>query len=366
MDQKEHTNTLVIGGGQAGLLAGYELARRGIPFLIVDANERTGDSWRNRWDSLTLFTPNWANSLAGLPFPGEKWVCPSKNEMADYLEEYASRHELPIRRGVRIEKLVRGDHGFIATADGATFEADNVVIAMANLQESRVPEFADRLSSDIVQLHSRDYRNPAQMREGPVLIVGVGNSGAEIAMDLVANHEVLLSGKESGAMPFRPDRLSGRIMMPFVGKVVLNRLLSRSTPIGRKARRKMRNEALPLGRTKPRDLAHAGVIRQPRTVGVEGGSPVTADGRRLDVANVVWCTGYKRGFDWIELPVFDEEEHVKQERGTVTSEPGLYFVAQRFQHSPLSDTLLGISREVPWAIEHLASRQALQQEAARA
>lgn len=357
MDHSERTNTLVIGGGQAGLLVGYELARRGIPFLIVDANMRTGDSWRNRWDSLTLFTPNWANGLAGLPFPGEKWVCPSKDEMADYLEQYAAHHELPIRHGVRIERLARSGHGFVATADGATFNAENVVVAMANLQQSRVPEFADQLSSEIVQLHSLDYHGPAQLPDGPVLVVGVGNSGAEIAMDLVSTHEVLLSGKESGAMPFRPDRLSGRIMMPFVGKVILNRLLSRSTPIGRKAQQKMRNEALPLGRTKPRDLAHAGVIRRPRTVGVEDGKPLTADGQRLEVAGVVWCTGCTRGFDWIDLPVFDEEGHVSQERGVVQAQPGLYFLAQRFQHSPLSDTLLGISREAPWVVEHLASRQ---------
>ena len=356
MNAREHTGTLVIGGGQAGLAVGHELAKRQRPFLILDANPRTGDSWRNRWDSLSLFTPNWANSLPGLRIPGENWDFPTKDEVADYLESYARHFDLPIRHNTRVERLTRDDGWFLATAGDTTFVAENVVVAMAAYQQRKVPRFADELDAGIVQLHVAEYRNPGQLQDGPVLIVGAGNSGAEIAMELVANHEVLVSGPSTGAQPFRPDRLSGRILMPLFGKVVLTRLLSRSTPIGRKVLPKLYAKGAPLLRVKPRDLKRAGVVRVARTVSVEGGQPVLADGSHLDVANVVWCTGFDQGLSWLDLPVFGEHGEVDHDRGVVASVPGLYFVALKFQHSILSDTLLGVSREAVGVIDKLSER----------
>lgn len=356
MRTRERTGTLVIGGGQAGLAVGHELASRDLPFLIVDANARTGDSWRNRWDSLTLFTPNWANSLPGMPFPGEDWDFPHKDEVADYLESYARRFELPIRHHTRIERLTRDDGWFVATAGDTTFVADNVVVAMAAYQRRKVPTFADGLDTGIVQLHVAEYRNPQQLQDGPVLIVGAGNSGAEIAMELVKHHEVLLSGPSTGAQPFRPDRLSGRILMPFFGKVVLTRILSKSTPIGRRVLPKMLHKGAPLLRVKPRDLKRAGVIRVGRTVSTDGGQPVLEDGSRHDVANVVWCTGFDRGLSWLDLPVFDETGEVEHDRGVAGSQPGLYFTALKFQHSILSDTLLAVGHDAAHVVERLRER----------
>jgi putative flavoprotein involved in K+ transport len=356
MTTREHTGTLVIGGGQAGLAVGRELAERDEPFLIVDANARTGDSWRNRWDSLRLFTPNWANSLPGLPFPGEDWDLPTKDEVADYLESYARHFELPIRHEVRIERLTREDGSFVAMAGDTTFVAENVVVAMAAYQQRKVPTFADELDPSIVQLHVVEYRNPGQLQDGPVLLVGAGNSGAEIAMELVADHEVLLSGPSTGVQPFRPDRLSGRILMPFFGKVVLTRILSRSTPIGRKVLPKLIHRGAPLLRTKPRDLKRAGVVRVERTVSVEGGRPMLEDGSRTDVTNVIWCTGFDDGLSWVDLPVFGGTGEVEHDRGTVASQPGLYFVALKFQHSILSDTLLGVGREAAHVVGALRER----------
>jgi putative flavoprotein involved in K+ transport len=356
MSTREATGTLVIGGGQAGLAVGHELAERDLPFLIVDANERTGDAWRSRWDSLTLFTPNWANSLPGMPIPGEDWDFPTKDDVADYLESYARQFDLPIRHGTRIQRLTRDRDGFVAAADGITFVADNVVVAMAAYQMRRVPAFADELDSSIVGLHIAEYRNPAQLQDGPVLIVGAGNSGAEIAMELVETHEVLLSGPSTGAQPFRPDRLSGRILMPFFGKVVLTRILSKSTPIGRKVLPRMLHRGAPLLRVKPRDLRRAGVARVARTVSVERGQPVLEDGSRPDVANVVWCTGFHQGLSWLDLPVFDENGEVKHDRGVVESQPGLYFVALKFQHSILSDTLLAVGRDAAHVVARLRER----------
>lgn len=357
MSTRERTATLVIGGGQAGLAVGHELAERNLPFLIVDANPRTGDAWRNRWDSLTLFTPNWANSLPGMPFPGADWDFPTKDEVADYLESYARYFDLPIRHDTRIERLTRDADGrFVATAGGTTFEADNVVIAMAAYQQRKVPTLADELDPRIVQLHVAEYRNPEQLQDGPVLVVGAGNSGAEIAMELVGTHEVLVSGPSTGAQPFRPDRLSGRILMPFFGKVVLTRILSTSTPIGRKVLPKMLHRGAPLLRTKPRDLKRAGIIRVGRAASVAGGQPVLEDGSRLDVANVVWCTGFDPGFTWLDLPVFDADGDVEHDRGVVESQPGLYFVALKFQHSVLSDSLLAVGRDAAHVVDRLRER----------
>jgi putative flavoprotein involved in K+ transport len=356
MSTREHIGTLVIGGGQAGLAVGRELAERGLDFLIVDANARTGDAWRNRWDSLTLFTPNWANSLPGLPIPGEPWDFPTKDEVADYLEAYARHFELPLRHDTRIQRLTHDGAAFVADAGDITYVAGSVVVAMATYQEPKVPPFARELDPAIVQLHVAEYRNPRQLQEGPVLIVGAGNSGAELAMELVAHHEVLVSGPSTGAQPFRPDRLSGRILMPFFGKVVLSRLLSWSTPIGRKALPKMLHKGTPLLRVKPRDLKRAGVARVGRTVGVEDGQPVLDDGSRIDVANVLWCTGWDHGLSWVDLPVFDVEGDIEHERGVVPSQPGLYFVALKFQHAVLSDTLFFVWRDAAHVVDHLAER----------
>jgi putative flavoprotein involved in K+ transport len=354
---EERIDTLVIGGGQAGLTVGYHLAEAGVPFLIVDANQRTGDSWRHRWDSLRLFTPNRFNSLPGLQIPGEDWGFPTKDELADYLESYASRFGFPIWHGTKVEKVTRGDGGFLATAGDLKLHARRVVVAMASYQKPKVPGFADELDSRIVQLHAAKYENPAQLQDGDVLVVGLGNSGAEISMDLAPHHRVLLSGEPSAVQPFRPERLSGRILMPFVGPVILNRVLTTSNPLGRKVRSKMLHKAAPLLRVKPKDLVRAGVERVLRVTGVVDGHPTLEDGSVLDVANVVWCTGFEPGFSWIDLPVFDEEGDVAHTRGVVDGVPGMYFVGLKFQYSLLSDTLLAVSRDAAYVVDHLVEER---------
>src|SRR5512138_1017192 len=195
-------HTLVIGGGQAGLSVGYHLAKRGLPFLILDANQRTGDAWRKRWDSLRLFTPARYTGLPGYPFPARGDSFPTKEQMADYLESYAKRFHLPLQSGVKVDSLSKQGDRFVATADGLRFESQNVVVAMANFQQPRVPAFAADLNPGIFQLHSHDYRNPAQLKEGGVLIVGVGNSGADIGVEVVRTHKTWMSGHESGHIPF--------------------------------------------------------------------------------------------------------------------------------------------------------------------
>jgi putative flavoprotein involved in K+ transport len=340
----ERVDTLVIGGGQAGLSVGYHLTRRGVPFVILDANRRVGDSWRNRWDSLRLFTPNRFNGLPGMPFPGPRWGIPTKDEFADYLERYAERFELPVETGVRVDHLTRNGDRFVATAGDRHLEADHVVVAMSSWQRPRVPRFASELDPRILQLHVADYRSPSQLRDGDALVVGAGNSGAEIALDLAGTHRVWLSGRDTGHLPFRPESAVARVLMPFIGRVIFHRVLTTSTPIGRRVRPKMLSKGDPLIRVKPKDLAAAGVERLPRTTGVEEGLPRLEDGRRLDVANVVWCSGFDPGFSWIELPIFGPLEP-NHDRGVVETEPGLYFVGLKFLYAKSSEQIHGVGRD---------------------
>ena len=352
----EYIETLVIGGGQSGLSMGYHLSRRGLPYAIIDANHRIGDAWRNRWDSLRLFTPNRLNGLPGMPFPGYHWGFPSKNEMADYLESYARRFDIRVETGVRVERLSRGGDLFVATAGNRRFEADNVVVAMSSWQKPRIPEFAGKLNPSIVQLHVAEYRNPGQLQEGGVLVVGAGNSGAEVANELARTHDVWLSGPDTGNIPFRPESVAARILMPIIGRIIFHRVLTTSTPIGRKVRPKMVSTGEPLLRVKPKDLAAAGVERVPRVTGVQHGQPQLEDGRRIDVANVVWCTGFHTGFSWIDLPVLGPQGPVHH-RGIVESEPGLYFLSLKFLYSVSSEQIHGVGRDAAHIADAIAARR---------
>jgi putative flavoprotein involved in K+ transport len=353
---REYVETLVIGGGQAGLATGYQLSRRDLPYRIIDANERVGDAWRNRWDSLRLFTPNRLNSLPGMPFPGYHWGFPSKNEMADYLESYARKFDLRVETGVRVERLTREGGRFVATSRDRRFEADNVVVAMSSWQRPRVPDYAPELDPRIVQLHVAEYKNPGQLQEGDVLVVGAGNSGAEVAIEVGRTHKVSLSGAGNGALPFRPESVAARILMPFIGRVVFHRVLTTGTPIGRKARPKWISTGEPLIRTKPKDLAALGVERVPRVTGVQSGLPQLEDGRSLDVANVVWCTGFHPGFSWIDLPVLGPQEPLHR-RGIVESEPGLYFIGLKFLYSVSSEQIQGVGRDADYIAGKIAARR---------
>lgn len=354
--EPERVETVIIGGGQAGLSVGHSLARRNLSFVILDADDRIGDSWRNRWDSLRLFTPARYDGLTGMPFPASSHSFPTKDEMADYLEAYATRFELPVRNGITVDKLSReGDRFLVGSAD-QQYEADNVVVAMADYQRPRVPEFAPELDGDIVQLHSSEYRNPSQLREGGVLIVGAGNSGSEIAMELATKHPIWMSGKGTGHIPFRIEGLAGRLLLvQLVLRILFHRVLNVSTPIGRKARPKILSGGGPLIRVKPKDLAAAGVKRVPRTVGVREGLPVLDDETDLDVANVIWCTGFHSGFSWIDLPVLGQGEPM-HERGLVDTEPGLYFVGLTFLYALSSSMVHGVGRDAERIAKAIASR----------
>ena len=359
-DMTERYGTVVIGGGQAGLTTGYYLQARDEDFVILDAGNRVGDPWRARWDSLRVFTPARFTHLPGMAFPGSPYAFPNKDEVADYLETYAERFDLPVELGVRVERLERTDTGYLITAGDRQITADNVVVAMASYQVPTIPGFAAELGDDIVQLHSSEYRNPEQLRDGGVLVVGAGNSGAEISLDVADEHETWLSGRDVGHVPFDIDSLVGRHLgVPFVMRVLFHRVLTTGTLVGRRLRPKLLSQGGPLVRTKPRDLAAAGVERVPRMTGVRDGRPVVGDGHVLDVANVVWCTGFRPDFSWIDLPIFDGQAEPKEpvhDRGVVPDAPGLYFVGLFFLYAMTSSLFTGVSRDARYVVDHLVSR----------
>ena len=351
----EHFETMIIGGGQAGLSVGYHLAKRGLPFVILDANERIGDSWRKRWDSLKLFTPARYDGLPGWPFPAPAWSFPTKDEMAGYLEAYTARFDLPVQTGVRVDGLSREADRYVVAAGDRRFEAENVVVAAGAYQSPRIPAFAPELDPNIVQLHSSEYRDPSQLQEGGVLVVGAANSGAEIALEVSSAHRTWLSGRHPGKEPTRPGSRWDRLLMPVIW-FMFSHVLTVKTPIGRIARQKLHSRGLPLARVRPKDITAAEIERVPMTTGARGGLPVLADGRDLEVANVIWCTGFVPDFAWIDLPVLAEDGRPVHDRGIVRSEPGLYFVGLFFLFAASSSLVGGVGRDAEHIARHIASR----------
>ena len=221
--------TVVIGGSQAGLAAGYFLKQHGVPFVILDENDRIGDAWRKRWDSLRLFTPGRYDSLPGMPFPASPWTYPTKDQTADYLEAYANRFGLPVRTGVRVDRVKKAGDRFEVTGGGQTLCAENVIVATGAFNNPRVPSFARELNASIVQLHSKEYRKPSQIQKGAVLIVGAGNSGAEIAMELAPDHQTWLSGPDTGQEPTRAGSRLDHLITPMMW-LVATRMTVKTAP----------------------------------------------------------------------------------------------------------------------------------------
>lgn len=317
----ERFDTIVIGAGQAGLWAGAHLRKTGRSFVILDANDRVGDAWRQRYDSLRLFTPSRYIGLPGLRFPGKASEMPTKDQMADYLESYAERFALPVRTGIHVDGVRREGDRYIVTAGDHRFEADDVIVASGAHREPRLPSIARELDPSIVQLHSTAYRNPSQLQEGGLLVVGAGNSGGDISLELSRTHPVWLSGPDRGHIPIDIDTPFARLFMTRLVVFAGRHVLTLRTPIGRRAYEKHLTQGDPLIRVKPKQLEAAGVRRVGKTVAVRDGAPVIED-------------------------------------GVVTSEPGLYFVGLPFQYSAASDVLPGVGRDAAYVVKRLQERSA--------
>jgi putative flavoprotein involved in K+ transport len=234
------------------------------------------------------------------------------------------------------------------------------VVAMASYQGRKVPAFATALSPEIVQLHSCEYKSLSQLKPGGVLIVGTANSGAEIAIETASAHPTWIAGRDVGAMPFNiKNPWVQRVVLPMLFRVVFHRLLTVRTPFGRKVRGKMISAGLPRIRQRRGELDSAGVQWVDRVTGVKDGRPQLADGRSVDVANVIWCTGYDLGLSWIDLAIFEENGEPRQTSGLVDGEPGCYFVGQHFQHSVSSTMIHGVGRDAAFIVRTIRKRRAV-------
>jgi len=355
----QHVETLIIGAGQAGLTTGYHLMRRGRSFLIVDGNQRIGDNWRQQWDTLRLYTPAKYDGLPGLPFPAPAWHFPGKDEVGDYLESYALHFDMPVRSNTRVERLDARGEGYVAHLGDEVITCDNVVVATGSFGRTpSVPVFAGELDPAIVQLHSSQYRRPAQLRPGPVLVVGASHSGQDIAYELAENRPTILCGPSRGNIPIRPESRRAHVLLPLV-IFVFRHVLTRRTPMGRKEMQNVRFHGGPHLRVKSQDLDRRGVRRiQARMTGVVGGRPVLDDGTVLDVNNVIWCTGFQQVFDWIQLPILDETGWPVEYRGVVDAAPGLFFCGLSFQYAFASMVLPGIGRDADYVARRIVARSA--------
>jgi putative flavoprotein involved in K+ transport len=347
--------TVVIGGGQAGLAIAYFLKQLDLPLVILDENERIGDAWRKRWDSLRLFTPARYSGLPGMPFPGLRWAYPTKDDIANYLQAYAREFDLPVRTGIKVGSLSKTGDQFKVISGEETLSADNVVVASGAFNNPRIPSFARELDDSIVQLHSKEYRNPSQIPKGAVLVVGAGNSGAEIAIELAPHHQTWLSGPDTGQEPTRAGSRLDHVFTPLMWLAATR--LTVNTFLGKKLRDRFLDppRGIPLGRVRRKDFARAGVERVPRMTGVRNGYPVLENGSILDVSTVIWCTGFTPDYSWIDLSLPIQNGLPIHDRGVVASCPGLYFIGLPFLYSLSSALVGGVGRDAEHIVEHIVS-----------
>jgi putative flavoprotein involved in K+ transport len=345
-------DTVIIGAGQAGLTMGYHLRRAGHEFVMLDGDARVGDSWRQRYDSLRLFSrPKYA-SLPGWRIPVSDY--PTRDEMADYLENYAARFALPVRSGARVQTVMAEDDAFRVSTAEQDYLARNVVVASGAHRRPSVPTLAQELNPDIRQLTSMDYRNPSQFAPGPVLVVGAANSGTDIALDAAsAGHDTYLAGRHPGQIPIDIDTPRGRRAIPLL-MFAFRHVLTLRTPMGRRARDRHMGHGVNLVRNKLADLDAAGIARIGRIERVDDGYPAPTEGELPPVNTVVWCTGSCADYGFLQLPVFDDDARPRHHRG-VASVPGLYFLGMPFQFALASEQIQGLDRDARYLLKRLSA-----------
>ena len=342
----------VVGGGQAGLAIGWHLAQQGRRFVVLEAGAELGHVWRDRWDTLKLFTPAQHDALPGMAFPAPADTYPTKDPVADYLRDYARAFELPVRLNARVTELRRLKDGrFELRTTSDIFRARQVVVATGPFQVPFIPGAAKGLDVSVTQVHSAAYRNHRQLPDGPVLVVGGGNSGFQIAEELAASRQVDLSVAERA--PMLPQRLAGKDLFWWLGRLGLLRV----TVDSRLGRRASRREFI-IG-TNKRRLRKAGVRFRPRLADAQGRTVRFADGSALDVSTVVWATGYRSDYGWVSIPGVVDNGRVVHRRG-VTDIPGLYFLGLSWQHTRGSALLGFVKDDAAYLADRIAEgRQAV-------
>jgi putative flavoprotein involved in K+ transport len=337
----------VIGAGQAGLALGYFLKRQGRRFVVIERADEVGPAWRERWESLTLFTPRRYSALPGLAFPGDPDGYPTRDEVIAYLERYAERFELPVELGSEVEELEPGDDGcFRLEAGGRTITADQVVVATGPFQTPYVPDLSRRVPADVFQTHAVGYRRPDDVPHGTVLVVGGGNTGFQIAEELSATHQAVLSiGSHQKPLP---QRLLGRDLFWWLTKLgILEKTVD--SRVGRK----LSTRDTLIG-SSPRELKRRyGVELKARLVDFHGRKAHFEDGSELEVVAIIWATGYRSDYTWINLPISDEGNRLRHRRG-VTEVPGLYFLGLSWQYTRGSALIGFVGDDAEFIAEKIA------------
>ena len=344
-------DVVVIGAGQAGLATAYHLRRQSARFLVVDAAPALGHAWRSRWDSLRLFTPAEHDSLPGFPFPAPPGTYPGKDTVADYLEAYARRFDLPVLLDCRVGRLSRRDVGvFELSTSRGVLRAHQVVVATGPFQRPALPALADALSPTVHQVHTAGYRRPSDLPDGPVLVVGAGNSGRQVALELAANHEVTLAvGTAALELPQRP---LGRDLFWWLTRVgAVTR--TADSPMARRMRER---GDLVIGTPLSR-LRKAGVEIRPRAVSATDGEVRFESGPSVRPTSVVWATGFRADHSWLDVPGVVETGEVTHRRG-LTAVPGLAFVGLPWQHTRGSSLLGFVQHDAAWVTDRLAEQRA--------
>jgi putative flavoprotein involved in K+ transport len=318
-------DVVIIGGSQAGLAIGYHLAQRGLRFVILDAGPEIGHVWRSRWDSLTLFTPAQYSGLPGMAFPSPSDTYPSKDDVASYLQAYVSAFDLPVRLNAKVTSLTKRDGEYLVAIGDEEFTASQVVVATGPFQVPFVPPIADELDETVRQIHSADYRNPAQLPDGRVLVTGGGNSGFQIAAELAATRKVDLAvGKR---VPSLPQRLLGKDLFWWLSVIGFMKV-STDSRLGRK----LAKRDVLIG-SSPRGLRRSGVTLRKRLARVVGRRALFDDGSEQDIDAIVWATGYRSDFSWIDIPTIKDESGGIIHRRGVTDDPGVLFIGLTWQHT---------------------------------
>jgi putative flavoprotein involved in K+ transport len=340
-------DVIVIGAGQAGLAMGYYLKKRNVSFLILDKASEIGESWRKRYDSLTLFTPRAYSALPGLPLSGDQGQYPNKNEIRDYLLHYAKTFSLPIEGNTYIEKLDQIEAGFILSTNRGDYRSKAVVVATGPFQVPTIPRFSKDLSRGILQLHSAEYKNPNQLIEGPTLVVGGGNSGAQIASEIGDNRQVYLSVSHS--LRFLPQDVWNKSIFWWFDKLGLLK-----ANVNSKLGDIVKNMPDPIFGFELKEKIKLGkVTLKTKATSADGSWVRFQDGSRIEVKNIIWCTGYQTDYSWINLPsIFDEKGLPIQERG-ITSQKGLYFLGMPWQYRRGSALLQGVGTDAKYIANQL-------------
>jgi putative flavoprotein involved in K+ transport len=342
---------IVVGGGQAGLAIGHLLAQHGRRFTILDAADEPAAAWRARWDSLRLFTPVRYNSLPGRAFPGDPDTYPGRDDVVAYVTDYAREFELPVELSSAVRAVRGGDGGYLVELEDRTYEADQVVIATGPFQVPRVPAIAERLDPDVVQFHSSRYRSPQDVPAGPVLVVGGGNTGYQIAEELARTNDVHLSiGARQTPLP---QRIIGRDLFRYLEATGL----MNKTVESRLGQRMQYRETL-IGSSPRAARRRHGIHLRGRTDDVSGSEVRFSDGSRLSPGAVIWATGFALDHSFVRLPVFAADGRLVHRRGVTTS-PGLYFLGLPWQHTRGSALLGWVKHDAQYIADQITAFAAL-------